>query len=276
LDDAKLRARTTYDAAADFYDHAALGFWDRFGRATVDRLDLAPGAAVLDVCAGTGASALPAAVRVGPTGRVVAVDLAENQLASARRKAERAGLANLELRHGDLDAFDEGDGSFDAVVIVFGIFFLPDMAASARRLWRKVRPGGALAVTTWGPRLFEPANSIFWDAVSAVRPDLTRAYSPWDSLSDPRAVEDLLRHAAGETVAVPVVEVHAVAGRHPLAVPDDFWAIVRGSGYRATCDAMTAGEQAAVRARTIAALTREGVTSIETNVVYGKATRVTP
>jgi ubiquinone/menaquinone biosynthesis C-methylase UbiE len=75
---AKVKAQKTCNAAADFFDDPALGFWERFGRATVERLDLNAGESVLDVCAGTGASAIPAAEIVGPTGNVVAVDLAEN------------------------------------------------------------------------------------------------------------------------------------------------------------------------------------------------------
>jgi ubiquinone/menaquinone biosynthesis C-methylase UbiE len=48
----------TYNAAADYYDHPALSFWDRFGRRTVERLPLAPGMEVLDVYCGMGGSAL--------------------------------------------------------------------------------------------------------------------------------------------------------------------------------------------------------------------------
>src|ERR1700746_424024 len=47
----------TYNAAADHYDHPALSFWDRFGRRTVERLPLAPGMSILDVCCGMGGSA---------------------------------------------------------------------------------------------------------------------------------------------------------------------------------------------------------------------------
>jgi ubiquinone/menaquinone biosynthesis C-methylase UbiE len=159
LHDAKLKAQTTYNAAAEFFDDPALGFWERFGRATVDRLGLSPGESVLDVCAGAGASAIPAAVQVGPSGRVVAVDLAENLLLLAQHRARHLGLSNLEIRLGDLEALDFSPEFFDAVVIVFGIFFLPDMTAATSGLWRMVKPGGQLAVTTWGPRLFEPACS---------------------------------------------------------------------------------------------------------------------
>src|SRR4029450_9543292 len=67
-DDAQARAAATYNAAAEAYDDPANSFWDRFGRRTVDRLGLARSARVLDVCCGSGASALPAAEGVGADG----------------------------------------------------------------------------------------------------------------------------------------------------------------------------------------------------------------
>ena len=60
-----LRAARTYGAAADHYDRPQVGFWDRFGAATVSRLGLSTGENVLDLCCGAGASALPAARAVG-------------------------------------------------------------------------------------------------------------------------------------------------------------------------------------------------------------------
>jgi ubiquinone/menaquinone biosynthesis C-methylase UbiE len=267
LHDAKLKAQKTYNAAADYFDDPALAFWDRFGCDTIDRLNLAPGNWVLDVCAGTGASALPAAVHVGPTGKVIAVDLAENLLALAEQKARQRGLSNLEVQVGDIDALDYPP-EFDAVVIVFGIFFLPDMTAATTGLWRMVKPGGQLAVTTWGPHLWEPGSSIFWNAVNEVRPDLTRAYNPWDSLIDPGAVRSLLLSAGAVDV-----NVEAVSGSHPLRSPDDFWNIVLGSGYRATHDAMTTDEQRAVRRRVIDSLAQRSIASVETNVVFATAAK---
>ena len=67
--DAKARAAATYNAASDHYDDFANAYWDRYGRRTVDRLALRPGMRVLDVCCGSGASALPAAEAVGPEDR---------------------------------------------------------------------------------------------------------------------------------------------------------------------------------------------------------------
>jgi len=266
MHDAKLKAQATYNSAADYYDNPALAFWERFGRATVERLNLQPGASVLDVCSGAGASAIPAARGVGPTGSVLAVDLAENLLVLAEGKARQLGLTNLEFRVSDVDALNFSPERFDAVVIVFGIFFLPDMVETLTRLWRFVKPHGQLAVTTWGPRLWEPGSSLFWSAVDDVRPDLTRAYNPWDSLTDPEAVRALLLSAG-----IRDVTVEPVSGTHPLRSPEDFWSIVLGSGYRATFDALTEMEQRSVHAQVLHSIEEHHITNVETNVVYATA-----
>ena len=156
LKKAKEKAAATYDAAADHFDDEPLSFWDLIGKRTVTNLKLQAGAKVLDVGCGTGASALPAAQAVGKNGFVVGVDLASRLLERARTKALTAGLDNVEFRLADMTALEYPDSSFDAVVSVFSIFFVPDMGSLVRELWRMVRPGGKLAVTTWGPRIFEP------------------------------------------------------------------------------------------------------------------------
>jgi len=61
LEPGKVRAAEAYNAASDHFDDPALSFWDRYGLATIERLNLAVGASVLDVGCGSGASALPAA-----------------------------------------------------------------------------------------------------------------------------------------------------------------------------------------------------------------------
>src|SRR5881227_4212115 len=120
LDDAQRRAAFTYNAAADFFDASPLSFWDYFGRQTIELAALPIGSRVLDVCCGTGASALPAAEAVGPTGNVIGVDLAKQLLELARRKAVQQRLGNIEFEVGDMLSLRFAAKSFDAVVCVFG------------------------------------------------------------------------------------------------------------------------------------------------------------
>lgn len=260
------RARATYHAAADCYDLPPLSFWGRYGRATVARLRLEPGQRVLDVCCGTGASAIPAAEAVGPAGRVVAVDLAPGLLEAGRAKAQQRGLTQLEFREQDITLLTETEESYDAVVCVFGIFFLPDMANAVRGLWRFVRPGGQLAITTWGPRVFEPANAVFWNAIRRVRPELYRDFNPWDRIGTPEAVREMLREGG----VVPAT-AEASSGAHPLQRPEDWWTIVSGSGYRGTIDLLTDAERDAVRREVCGEIEDRQIRNIETNVVYALA-----
>jgi ubiquinone/menaquinone biosynthesis C-methylase UbiE len=263
---AKLKAAATYNAAADHFDDEPLGFWARIGWRTIERLDLPLGATVLDVGCGTGASALPAAEKIGPRGRVIGVDLAENLLAIARQKAASRGLANLQFKTGDMGRLGYPDGHFDAVVSVFSIFFVPDMAAQARELWRMVRPGGTLAITTWGPRVLEPGTTAWWSAVEEVRPDLVNTVSPWDRITEPAALRALLRDAG-----IAGVEIVTEEGYQTLRSPEDWWAIVLGTGFRWTVEQM--GREAAeqVRSATLAQLRRGAVDAVETNALFATA-----
>jgi ubiquinone/menaquinone biosynthesis C-methylase UbiE len=262
------RADRAYSAAADHYTLTTLGFWDRFGSETVSRLQLAPGMTVLDLCCGAGASAIPAAHAVGTSGRVLGIDVAAPLLELARARAARKRLSNIEFRHGDATQTGLPDGAFDAVVCVFGVFFAQDMTAFVQEMWRLVRPDGVLAVTTWGPGLFEPANSCFWERVREIEPSLYKSFNPWDEITTPAALTELL---TGAGVPRPVVE--AVEARHHLEHPDRFWDIVLGSGYRATVEALRPDQRDHLRESLLAEMRLRGFTVLRTDVVFGTATR---
>jgi ubiquinone/menaquinone biosynthesis C-methylase UbiE len=262
------RAARTYSAAADHYCLPALGFWDRYGAATVARLPLAPGQAVLDLCCGAGASAIPAARAVGPDGRVLGIDVAAPLLKLARTKARLEGLANIGFRRRDAARTGLPSGSYDAVVCVFGVFFAADMAAFIAEMWRLVRPGGTLAVTTWGPGLFEPASSLFWTAVREIEPALDKAFNPWDEITTPQALTDLFARGGIDGAVA-----HAMPGEHRLERPGDFWDVVLGSGYRATVDDLADEQREILRERLLLALEARSITTLRTDVVFATAHR---
>jgi len=268
LQTAKQKAEKTYNAAADYFDAEPLAFWERYGRRTIERLNLAGGAQVLDVCCGSGASALPAAQAVGPEGRVTAVDLAEELLKLGRAKAAAAGLDNVEFRRGDMTALGFPERHFDAVVCVFGIFFVPDMERQVAELWRMVRPGGALAITTWGPDMFAPGSAVWRDAVRRVRPDLHSAFNPWDRITTPQAVRKLFADGG-----VPDVTVVPEEGYQPLRAPADFWTIALGSGFRWVIEQLGREVADAVREEVVAVLRAKQVERVATNVIYALARR---
>jgi SAM-dependent methyltransferase len=260
------KAAATYNGAADHFD--ALAFWDRYGRATVALLALPPGAQVLDVGCGTGASAIPAAEAVGPTEHVLGVDLAEGLLALARAKAAAQGLTNAEFRLGDMTALGFPDGQFDAVISVFSIFFVADMATQVRELWRMVKPGGQLAITTWGPDNFVPLSTQWRAAVRDERPDLYVATNPWERITTPEALGALLAEG-GVTQA----QITPEPGEQPLHTPEDWWTVVQGTGFRGTLDAMDAPTAARIHDRLVGYARDHNVPAVRTDVIYAIATK---
>lgn len=262
------KAAATYNAAADHFDDAPVSFWSRYGQRTVDRLGLSAGWSVLDVGCGSGASALPAAAAVGPEGRVIGVDVADTLLALGRRKARRRGLTNVTFRMGDMEDLGYADARFDAVICVFAIFFAARMDRQIAELWRMVRPGGKLAITTWGAGMFEPGSTFWWESVKRECPDLLVAFNPWDRITDPESVRRLLQDGG-----VPDAEIEAEQGCQPLRRPEDWWTIVLGSGYRWTVDRMDGDMAARVREANIRYMREHAVAEIDTNVIYAVATK---
>jgi ubiquinone/menaquinone biosynthesis C-methylase UbiE len=152
---------------------------------------------------------------VGPSGFVLGVDLADRLLENARVTAKARTLFNLQFRVGNHLDLRIPDDQFDAVVCVFGIFFVPDMPLALRLLWERVRSGGKLAITTWGPRFFEPATSAFWDSIRNERPDLYKGFNSWDRICDPQSLTALFAEAG---IANPAVA--AEPGRHSISSPE--------------------------------------------------------
>ena len=262
---AKARIARTYAAASDHFD--TLPFWHHFGRRTIERLSLAPGARVLDLCCGTGASALVAAERVGPAGYVIGVDLSRELIAVARAKAAACGLGNTDFRVADVESLRLEPDSFDAVVSVFGLFFIDDMAAMLRRAWGWLRPGGRLAVTTWGRQVLDPGESLFWDAV-AKEDESIQAVSASERLADPEALAALFVEAG-----LPAPIVSPETWHMPLATPEAFWPVILGTSNRAAFDALPDEARARVRGSVIETLRARHVTSLRCDVIYAVGAR---
>lgn len=214
-----------FDGAAARYDRAGPSLFRQFGARLVELMAIRPGARVLDVGTGTGAALIPAAQRVGASGRVVGIDLSSAMLQEAERTARRVGLVNFELQKMDAEHLEFADHSFDVVVCGFSLFFLPAMDTALREMHRVCKPGGRIGVTVWGKALFDPAWKIFAEQVREygveVRMPQKIAYAP----EDLRA----LLTAAGFTG----IETRSEMSDIVYASEEDWWAFQLTMGSRA-------------------------------------------
>ncbi len=112
-----------------------------------DAVGLKAGWEVLDVACGNGNAAL-AAARSGT--HALGIDYIPALLEGGRARAVAEGL-DVEFRLGDIEDLPVEDGSFDAVLSVFGAMFAPDHQRAADEIIRAARPGGTIGLASWTP-----------------------------------------------------------------------------------------------------------------------------
>lgn len=152
------------------------------------RAGLSTGMRVLDIGCGIGDVSLLAASIVGTQGTVLGIDRASSSVEAAGRRAAALGVTHARFQVADLATF-ETDETFDALVGRLVLLYLPDPAATLRRLARHLRPGAVIAFQEYDRSQFSqmPAGELFmrtrrWilDAFAAAGTELdmgTKLYS---------------------------------------------------------------------------------------------------
>lgn len=218
------QVRDAWDAVADGFDRHTTPHTLGLGEEVVSRLGLGPGMTVLDVAAGSGALSIPAA-RTGAD--VVAVDIAPTMVERLTDRARAEGLTGLEARVGDGTALDLPDDSVDVTMSMNGISLFGDLTGGLREAMRVTRPGGEVAIVTFGPLPRVEFISFFLGALQAVALDslpLPDGPLPPFRLADPAVFGATL-----EEVGLRDVSVETVVWETSFASADDLLDVVLSS-----------------------------------------------
>ena len=222
--DRALKAKHRAMWAFGNYPAVATEIIPELGPILVDACDVRRGSLVLDVAAGAGNAAIPAALRGA---HVVASDLTPEFLETGRRLAADKRV-HLTWVDADAEALPFDDGEFDTVLSCVGVMFAPHHQASADELVRVCRPGGTIGLLSWTPEGFigqmfatmkpyaappppgaqppplwgdeEHVRSLLADEVTGI--ETRRQTLTVDSFERPEAFRDYFKAHYGPTIAV--------------------------------------------------------------------------
>lgn len=176
--------------------------------------DIRPGASILDIGCGAGDTAITAARRAGPSGRVVAADVSAPLLAVARgRAAEGAPITWVEA---DAQVHDFGSARFTRAISRFGVMFFEDSVAAFANIRRALAPGGRLTMLCW-----RPLDANAWIAVPRAivlplvpEPELTPPGGPGPfRFADPEAFRGVLAAAGFREIGIEPIDRDLALGR---------------------------------------------------------------
>ncbi len=188
--------------------------------APVGHLELRTGETVVDLGSGAGFDAFLAGREVGPSGRVIGVDMTPAMLERARANAIKAGMPGVEFREGRLEALPVGTASVDAVTSNCVINLAPDKARVFREAARVLRRGGRMVVS----------DIVLDGELPAIVKEDVEAYVGCIAGAMPRGPYFAAVEAAGFDPPEILKDVDYLAALGEDALPDDLLAKMRATG----------------------------------------------
>lgn len=204
-----------WDLVAAGYTETTMGYFEGFIDAALEFVEPGRDDRVLDVACGPGTLALAAAARVA---RVDALDFSENMIAMLRKGMADAGVTNIEPALGDGQDLPYDDATFDAAFSMFGLMFFPDRGKGYAELFRTLKPGGRVCVSSWAPVDRSPMVQGIFGALRAINPDIPEPKTDVGSLENPDVLSAELSAAGFRDV-----QVHGVTHCHEFASAAEFW-----------------------------------------------------
>jgi ubiquinone/menaquinone biosynthesis C-methylase UbiE len=217
-----LSASEPWNLVADGYAETTMLIFEQFAAEAIAASQLKAGATVLDVACGPGTLALKLAHNAA---RVHGIDFSQNMLDIFQKHIAQQGHSNISLHCGDAQVLPYANEQFDAAFSLFGLMFFPDRRKGFGEIYRTLKPGGTLALTSWAPLDQSPAMQTMFGALRAINPDLPQPQRAIATLENPDTFKREMEEAGFKHVSI-----RLVTKAFPVKTVPEFWeSMVKGS-----------------------------------------------
>jgi len=221
-----------FHRASPTYDHVGPHFFAHFGQQLVKHAAPALNAHALDVACGRGAVLFPATEAVGVNGSVIGIDLAEGMVQETSREATGRGLMNVKVLQMDAEHLDFQDAEFDVILCGFALFFFPQLERGLAEFRRVLKPGGRIAVSTWGDKFdkdWEWVTTLAQKYLPSPQKEEQSSISSNEPVFDtPKGIKRII-----EVAGFGNVQVFSEAADFMYATREEYWESLWSHGGRA-------------------------------------------
>jgi ubiquinone/menaquinone biosynthesis C-methylase UbiE len=213
---------TPWEMVAEGYAETTMKLFRAYTEKALELANISEKSAILDVACGPGTLPLVAASRIKS---VHAIDFSESMINVFKDTVKTKGLKNIKIHCGDGQELPFPDEIFDAAFSMFGLMFFPNRTKGYSEIYRTLKPGGKVQISSWAPISDSPAMQAMFGALKAMKPEIPEPQTDIESLENPDFFKTELQNAGFKQV-----EIHPVSGEIPINDLQEFWSdMVKGS-----------------------------------------------
>ena len=204
-----------WNTIAEGYAETTMKLFSSYIETALDLLEITEGDSVADIACGPGTLAIAAAARGA---RVDALDFSPVMITTLLNTIKGRGLSGIEATVGDGQNLPYMRESFDAAFSMFGLMFFPDRPAGHSELFRVLKPGGRVCVSSWAPVAQSSLMQTLFSTLQVVNPNMPDPEADMSSLENPDVLEAEMTAAGFEDITI-----HTVTESSQIASGLSFW-----------------------------------------------------
>lgn len=206
---------TPWSLVAEGYRKSTQPFLEQYSLKAIELIQPTKHDTALDVATGPGTLAIPLSKLVS---EVTGIDFSPLMIEELKKNLILGGVQNVIPLEMDGQDLRFADHTFDIAFSMFGLIFFPDKLKGMKELYRVLRPGGRVSISSWGPISNSNMMQLLFGAIRKASPEMPEPQTNIASLENPEYFKEQLGIAGFKNI-----EIHAYAPPMEITNADDFY-----------------------------------------------------